>query len=115
MSEEMQVSLQTLGSGAAAELFDDELGKVLANVVDVNTDHKTAREVTLKVTIRPNEDRTFGAVTIAASSKLAPVKSVGTAFFIGKRAGRAVAMERDPRQLSFESGNVVGMKEAAGR
>lgn len=113
MNEELQVCLETLGSGAAAELFNDELGKVLSNIVDVNTDHKTAREVSLKVTIRPNEDRTFGAVTIAASSKLAPVKSVGTAFFIGRKAGRAVATERDSRQLTFDSGNVVGMKEAA--
>jgi len=110
MGEETQVCLATLGSGAAAEMFDDELGKALNNIVDVNTDPKAAREVTLKVTIRPNEDRTFGAVTIAASSKLAPVKSAGTAFFIGRKAGKAIAMERDPRQLAFESDNVTAMK-----
>ena len=112
MATEQIVSLDTLGSGAAMEMFQDELQRVLDNITDVNTDPKAVREVKLTVKIKPDEGREVGAVTISTASKVAPIKSVGTVFFIGKRAGQTVAMERNPKQLTFDDANVVSMKEA---
>lgn len=109
--DEQFVSLDSLGQGAAIEKFEDELNRVLENVLDPNTKPTTSRSVTLTVTIKPDEDRSFANTLIEVKSKLAPSRAVGTAIYIGRHAGRAVATERDTRQMRFDD-NVVGMKEA---
>jgi len=61
MAEEYQVvSLASLCKGAAIERFDDELKKVLENMMDVNTG-VGPREIVLKVRLKPNDDRTSAA------------------------------------------------------
>src|SRR5438105_1285422 len=102
MSEEKYVSLETLGQGAAVELFDEELQKALANILDPNTKPTTTRAVTLTFTIKPDEDRSYGNCVIDVKSKLAPAKGVGLPIHIGQHAGVAVATERDNRQLAFD-------------
>lgn len=101
-SHEHFVSLETIGRGAGVETFNHEFERVLENIRDVNTDPETKREVTLKVTLKPSEDRQAVAVTIAASSKLAPVKAVGTVIYVGRRDGQTVATEYDPQQRSID-------------
>lgn len=112
MVEEQYVSLETLGQGAAVEKFQDELDRVLANVLDPNTKATTTRQVQLTVTIKPDDDRSFANTLIEVKSKLAPSKPVGTAIYIGMRAGKPVATERDSRQMRLEE-NVVSMKGEA--
>lgn len=98
------VSLETLGGGpgkessAAIELFNVELQKALDNCLDDNTKATATREVTLKVKIKPDDDRESCKVEIHATSKLAPVHPYPTQFFLGKQHGKAVAMEDDPKQ-----------------
>jgi len=99
---EEQVTLASLADGAAMELFQEEFQKVLENIGDVNTDPRATREVCLKVKIKPNEAREVGGVTIDAASKLAPVKKTETVFYFGKRNGRVVAVENNPKQLTFD-------------
>ena len=111
MSEQF-VSLETLGQGAAVELFADELKKVLANVLDPNTKASAKRSVTLTLEIKPDEDRSFAHTSLEVKSKLAPTKPVGVPIYIGQHAGEAVATERDSRQLTFDD-NVVGMQKGA--
>lgn len=102
MSQE-KVSLATLNGGAAVERFNDELTRVLENILDPNTNAKSARTVTLKVTVRPNEDRNFGAVDISTSSHMAPPKPVGTTIFFGKTInGEILSSENNQRQLTLE-------------
>lgn len=101
MSDEQEVSLENLSNGAAVELFNRELEKALENVLDVNTVATQKREVTLKLTIKPNEDREVGLVALAVTSKLASFKPVDSMIYIGKRNGKAVAKENNPRQPSF--------------
>ena len=112
MAEERFISLETLGQGAAVELFSEELQKVLDNVLDPNTKATAVRSVTLKFIVKPDEDRTFASTALECTAKLAPTRPVGVPIYIGKHAGLAVATERDTRQLAFED-NVVGMKEGA--
>jgi len=90
---EERLSLANLGKGAAVERFDDELQKVLENILDPNTRPDLVRSVTLTVKIKPNEDRDFANVEIQATSKLAPYDHVPTHIYIGTEKGRAVAVE----------------------
>lgn len=92
-----RVTLDNLGKGAAAELFNVELQKVLDNILDENTKATAVREVILKVTIKPDEERDTGDVKIQATSKLAPIAPFDTNFLIGKQKGKAVATEYNPR------------------
>ena len=93
------VSLNNLGEGAAAELFDLELHRVLDNIQDVNTKATTKRVITLKVTIQPDEHRNFGVTEIASSCKLAAVKPYPTQLVFGQESpGKFVATEYNPKQ-----------------
>lgn len=112
MSGEQFVSLETLGQGAAIEMFADELKKVLNNILDPNTKASAKRSITLTLEIKPDEDRSFASTSLEVKSKLAPAKPVGVPIYIGQHAGQSVATERDTRQLRFED-NVVGMKGGA--
>jgi hypothetical protein len=93
-----KVSLATLGGGAAVERFDHELQKALNNIADFNTPPEAVREVTLKVRIKPNQDRDFTSVQIIATSKLAAIRPEATSFYIGSDAGEAIATEYNPKQ-----------------
>lgn len=116
MSE--RVSLSNLGEGAAIELFDLELQRVLDNIIDENTSPGVVREVNLKIKIKPDQDREWGSVQIAATSKLAAVTPYPTQIIIGKDRGQGVATEHNPKQLSMRqqlaarkaSENVVSIK-----
>ena len=111
--DEQTVSLDTLGQGVAIEKFHDELTKVLDNILDPNTPPTAKRQITLTVTFKPDEDRSFAHTRIETSSKLAPTKPVGTAIYIGRHAGQAIATERDSRQMKLPDENVLTMKGGA--
>lgn len=89
------VSLENLGSGAAVELFDDAMQKVLANINDPNTKAQAVREITLKVKIKPvGDQRDVATVEMQAIPKLAPVQPASTSISIGKTiAGKVEARE----------------------
>lgn len=102
-SENMVVTLYTLGAGAAHELFQEELTKVIENILDVNTDGDAMREVTLKVKIKPDKgERGVADVLISCTSKLAGLNSVGSRFYLGKHEGKPIAYEHNPKQLTFD-------------
>lgn len=94
------VSLATLGSGAAAELFETELQRAVDNMLDPNSSADKARSVTMKVTMKPTKPGMCD-VEIEVSSKLAGPGSVATTFFIGKDKGKAVASEYNPQQADL--------------
>ena len=98
----LTIQLPTLANGAANELFEDELSKVLENILDVNTEAEATRSITLKLTVKPALDRDSAALKFEASSKLAPTLGVGTAMFIGKQDGRFIAVEHNPKQLQLD-------------
>lgn len=94
------VTLQNLGGGAAAEQFNHELNRVLENIMDHNTKATTPREITLKIKIKPDDDRELADLEIHCSSKLATVKPYPTQIYIGvQRGGEVVATEYNPKQL----------------
>jgi len=98
MQQVQGVTLTNIGGGALAELFEEELARVLANIADPNTDAEQKREITLKVVVKPKHDRQALDVDLKCSSKLASIVTVSTMLFMGRAGGRLVAVESDPRQ-----------------
>lgn len=98
-----QVSLETLGFGAAAEMFQAELEKVVFNIQDPNTKPELKRNITLKLVIKPTKDRSMCAVEIHCDSKLAPALPFESTMFVGVEHGVAVASEDNPQQQQLSS------------
>lgn len=92
------VTLDTIGGGALAELFAVELARILANITDPNTDAAAKRTMTISVVFKPNRDRDVAEVRLACSSKLAGILTVETQLFMGRSGGKLIAVESDPRQ-----------------
>ena len=101
MTEAQVVTLETLADGAAAELFQSELGKVLRNIADPNTDATAVRTVTLTVTFKPDEEREVGDVAVKATAKLAGLKGAKTRVYFGRHQGELVASELNVKQGSL--------------
>lgn len=108
---EAPLTLLTVAGGSAVELFQQELDKVLENILDPNTHATAKRQVSLTVTIVPSDDaRNTVGVAVECVSKLAPFKGSGGVAFVGRsRAGRAVAVAHNPRQgaLPFDSPTAI--------
>jgi len=95
------VTLDTIGNGALLELFSEELARVLANIADPNTEATTKRAITVTVSFKPKSDREIADVDLKCSSKLAGIVTVQTRVFMGRRNGRLIAVEDDPRQSNL--------------
>jgi hypothetical protein len=100
MDQEEMVSLCSLAMGACIERFDDELEKVVTNILDPNTDSGT-REINLKVKIIPNEERNFCAVRVQCSSRMAAPKSFETHIYIGRDIKGVKITEYHPDQMKL--------------
>ena len=93
-----RVSLDNLGLGAAIEIFNVELEKVLKGIVDPNPEPKKPREVILKVRFEPDDDRFLTDVDIVWHSKLSPTKTYNTKIIVDREAGKVEAHELVPAQ-----------------
>jgi hypothetical protein len=94
------VTLDTIGSGALLELFQEELAKVIANINDPNTSEKSKRTISIGVVFKP-KGRDQADVELTCSAKLAPIAKVDTQIFMGRQKGKLVAVENDPRQSTL--------------
>lgn len=100
LDELRMASLENLLNGAAVELFNNELRKVVADIQDQNTDPKAVRVVTLTFKVKPHEaDRTVTITLLGVNSKLAGPKPVAGILYMDRQGGEAVALER----IQFEA------------
>ncbi len=89
-----RIRLEELAGGAVAERFGIELQKVLANIADPNTDASKKRSIAVTLSLQGDDNRDVILVDISTKVTLAPAKSVGTKFTIGKdRDGKVVGAE----------------------
>lgn len=89
-----EIKLESLADGSVSERFKQELAKVLTNIADPNTSAKAVRNVSVTLTIKPNEKRDTAEVSISATSKLAPALEVLTTIIMDRdNDGKAVAAE----------------------
>ena len=117
-TQEERVSLQNLARGAVVERFDDELTKVLDNIMDPNTT-MVARKITVTVSIKPGKDRSVGSVDVSCKSTPAPALGLSSTIFIGRDKSGAVATEFDPKQsmlpgINEQKTEVTPLKSVAG-
>lgn len=116
-NSEYVVSLITLNQGAAVELFDNELKRVLANIADSQTEATASREIKLSVKIKPTESRKEAAVILKCESKTAAQKPAASQMWFGKVEGEAVAVQTDPNQGKLfdkpHTGNVKTFSQEA--
>ncbi|TLS37764.1 replication terminator protein [Pseudalkalibacillus caeni] len=88
------IDLQNFADGALAERFNHELGKVLENIADPNTDPKKARKVTLTVTLKADEQRDIAQVGIVAKSTIVPAKDIETKIIMDTdNTGKVIGSE----------------------
>jgi hypothetical protein len=100
---ETELQYLALANGAAQQLFDEELAKVIKNIADPNTDATVARKLTLEVTVRPDKTRTLCPYEISVKSKLAPHTSVEGIGYLS--ADGAKIMQKDPNQPGLFNGS----------
>ena len=106
--EDNRSSILQMAKGAIQERVDYEVAKVIDNILDVNTDAKTKRKITLTIELKPDENRQFISLNASAKSTLAPVVPIGTTLGIAAdKNGEMVIVETVPQipgQMSMDGG-----------
>lgn len=95
--EVREISLLDIMGGQVSERVTYELGKVMRNCTDPNTDAKKARTLTVEFTITPTESRDSATVKVAVKSKIAPIKAIDSTLLIGGTEDDPVIMEYTPQ------------------
>ncbi len=72
----VKLDMKTLNNGAASELFERGIAKVLDNIGDPNTDADKVRTVIVKFEIKPTKGRDAAATRLSMTVGLAAVKSL---------------------------------------
>lgn len=111
-----RLTLATICGGAVQEKVDRALEKVATNILDPNTDPGKKRTITLKITMKPNEnDYEDVAVSAEVSYTLAPDIGVQTQFFVNKdlKDGRVTVMEHRRGEIrgQLDFGDIERMME----
>ena len=105
-------SIIELAGGAVLERIDGEMARVMANIMDFQTDPKKARTITVKVSFKPKDMlRKEIDVGYEVSSKLAPREALSTVLETqtDDATGLWRAVEKDgnlPGQMSMEETDV---------
>ena len=108
------VTLASIANGAAMELFQLELKRVIENINDHNTSFKVKRNINIKVVIQPDEGRGLGFATVEVTSKLAGVKPVDATLYFGKKDGELVAVQNNfaqPDMFDENKLNIVPIRQ----
>lgn len=89
------LTVENLCNGGAMERVQEELKRVITNIVDPNTPAKKPRKVKMEITIRPNENRNMAEVLVTTSSSLQAPEPIETSIYIGMdpRTGEVGAEE----------------------
>lgn len=95
------ISFDTIAGGAAAEKFQGELSKVLANIDDPNTPATKKRTITVKITFTPNKDRSEAVLLVDSNCTLVASEQCDTHVFLGRHKGNLIAIEHNPNQLGL--------------
>ena len=82
MTNDARSSLLQMAKGAIQERVDYEVSRVVDNILDMNTEAKVKRKVTLTIVMVPDDDRQVVKIEASAKSTLAPVTPVGTSLVI---------------------------------
>jgi hypothetical protein len=112
----IELNASTIAGGGLVERLNEEINKAVCNCLDVNTEAKKQRVVTLKIKIKPDESRCFGEVRVETSSTLCPASPIATSIFMstdlktGEVSASEVGSGENPMQemLPGVSGSMPG-------
>jgi hypothetical protein len=105
-----EVTLENLGSGVALELFANEFAKILDNIDDPNTEPTKVRRLTIKISVKPDKNRSVAAFAIEAESKIASGEAHLGFIHLSKTGARlhAYTADKAPKLPGLEApSNVV--------
>jgi hypothetical protein len=108
-----RLRLSDMHEGAAEELFQDALVRVLENVADPNTDYRAKRVIAMTFTFSVDEARKVGAVVVAATTKLAGVKGVIVPVYVGQHEGEILIVEAPSQREMFPTPKPAGPRRVA--
>ena len=78
------INIEQFSNGELTQQINREMEAVARNIADPNTEAKTARKITVTITLKPNEPRDFITTSITTKSTLAPTLGAVTALGIRK-------------------------------
>lgn len=78
------INIEQFSNGELTQQINREMEAVARNIADPNTEAKTARKITVTITLEPNEQRDFITTSITTKSALAPTLGAVTALGIRK-------------------------------
>jgi len=115
VTSEKKITLENIGhGGAAAELFQVELDKVLKDILDLNT-NPTPRKITLEVILTPNpKHREMFGIAIGCKSVLGGQGKFESLGEIDSSTGKLRAFEKIPRQEPIFNQNTISMLDKKG-
>lgn len=95
------ISLEELAEGATGERWLLEFERLLDNALDPNRDAEARRSIKLTISVKPNEKRNGGKMSIVVTSKLAPLSEISEQIHFGRHreTGEPMAVRFDPGQL----------------
>ena len=101
------INIEKFSNGELTQQINREMEAVARNIADPNTEAKTARKITVTITLKPNEQRDFITTSITTKSTLAPTLGAVTALGIRKdlKSGEIEVGEignRIPGQMSID-------------
>lgn len=114
------ISLEELAEGATGERWLLEFERLLDNALDPNRDAEAKRAINLKISVKPNEKRNGGKMSIVVTSKLAPLSEISEQIHFGRHreTGEPMAVRFDPGQLDafrpVEDSDVVPITQKEG-
>lgn len=96
----VSINIGNINNGAAIDLFDQALAKILENIADLATEATATRRIVLTVEFKPHSDRIKVETEMGIACKLAtPERNKSHVFLARSDAGGIVALDEDPRQM----------------
>lgn len=104
---ERKSSILEMARGSIMEQVDIEVEKIIANILDLNTDPKKKRTLKLTVDFVPSAERCQVVVTANAKSVVQPNNAIQTSLYVGiePKTGEIHAAEMTPNipgQAAFD-------------
>jgi len=110
ISMNTDIELASLAQGQLADVFARDLGRIVENLADPDTRDGEARIYTIKMTMKPTDDRSAVRVEIETTFKPARERSVVTAFALtrdGKNLRLTESAEMEDPDLIGADGETI--------
>lgn len=97
-------TLDNIANGAIAQGFAEEFARVIENIVDVRADATTKREINIKITLIPTDERDFLMIAGSVTSKLARLTGTARTKMMLSHSRKGVIVREAAYQSEFFDG-----------